>query len=184
MKSFVILILSFLIIILTNSCVIKKTEYGTHMYFKANTIIMPSGYVVTKGKFKLKDAFQLKDTQMLSPNCIYMRKSGDSTDWLKFSEDGRVLYSIGHKVPQFPADQFGAWGGYYQIQGNTIKIELTYTEKYNIWGRHDIKGTISGDTLKFYEGRLFAPDVRFVKDLPSHYYYKIAIPHLLNKPDF
>lgn len=183
MRTFGLLSLLFLILILTDRCVIEKTEYGTHMYFKANTIITPSGYVVTKGKFKLKDAFQLKDTQTLSPNCIYMLKAY-STHWLKFSEDGRVLYSIGHKVPQLPADQFGAWGGYYQIQGNTIKIELTYTEKYNIWGRHDIEGIISGDTLKFYKGRLFAPDVRFVKDLPSHYYYKVAIPHLLNKPDF
>lgn len=186
MKRINVLSLLVLIIILTNRCVVEKTQYGTHMYFKANTIITPTGYVVTKGRFKFKDAFQLKDTQTLSPTCLYMRK-GDSTNWLKFYEDGRVLYSIGHKVPRFPADQFGAWGGYYQLNGNNIKIELTYTQKYNIWYKLGIEGKMAGDTLKFYKDdgiNHFTSNSYYSKDSTLFYYFKVAYPHLLNKPDF
>ena len=188
MKTIGLLSLLFLVMIVTNSCVIEKTGHGLHMYWKAKTTITPAGYVVYKGKFDLKDdSFHLKDTQMLSPTCVYMRK-GDSTytNWFKFYEDGRVLWSIWHKVPQLPADQFGAWGGYYQLKGNDIKIELTYTTQYNLWSTLTLKGKIAGDTLKFYDdGKLhhFAP-TRFDKDPSIFYYNKVAIPHLLTKPDF
>lgn len=170
----------------------EKTKKGIHIYGKSNKLITPNGYIVGKPvKFGLKDQFQVTDTSVLSTDLLYIKKCYKRF-WFKFFSNGKVIHGFDSNIPINETDQFFGWGGYYKIDGATITVELSYTQRSDQRSKLFIKGKIVGDTLKFYEDRFgkrahnlhhFTIPPR-QSDTGCHYYIMAKDPFKLKDPDW
>lgn len=154
-----------------------------------NKNVTANNYTITKGRFKLRNKFQLTDTMVLSPNALYKRNYPGDSSWFKFYKDGKVVLGYGQPGPKL---RISGLAGFYSLAGNNITIELSYTTQFDIWDNLIIKGWVVGDTLKFYRDRSpgqFGNLHHFTSgDTPPvpqiHYYIKCYQPISLPAPDW
>jgi hypothetical protein len=141
------------ILIVFIGCVVEKTSDGLHIYSKSNKFITPNGYIVGKPiKFRLKDKLQSFDSSVLSSSSLYVNRCYKDS-WFKFYTNGKVILGYDSEIPVTGIENIQGQGGYYTVTGNTIVIEMAYTQKSDQWDNLVIKGEINGDTLKFYYDR-------------------------------
>jgi len=137
-----------------SACVIEKTHNSISIYKKRNEKITPGGFSIIKhGRFKLKNKFHLSDSTLLSITNIYKVSCDDGSEWYKFYENGRVLHAdISYNTHHLPV-WMGFQCGYYTLDGNNLKIEMSELETFAFGDSYAIKitqGKIAGDTIKFY----------------------------------
>jgi len=136
-----------------NSCVIRKSGNGLHIYQRSNKLITSNGYIVAKPlKFNLKGKFDVADSALFSTEYLYIRNCSKDNSFFKFYKNGKVIFGS-KRLAQSEVKDTQAQGGYYQITGTSIKIEISYTQKQDQWNNLLIEGKIFGDTLKFYKDR-------------------------------
>ena len=173
-------------------CIVKKGDGGIHIYQKSNKLITANGYVVSKPvKFKLKSKFEMTDTTMLTSHHLYVNQC-DKNSWFKFYKNGKVVLGYDSKIPFSESDKILGLGGYYDIIGTNIKIEISYTQTQDQWGNLYIQGEIFGDTLKFYRdsySKLNRNIHHFTSDKMDphpecHYYVLSKVPFKLKDPDW
>jgi hypothetical protein len=143
-------------------------------------------YLPKNVKFKLKDKFQLADTSILSTNGLYQYNCYKDR-WFKFYKDGRVLLGYHSNVPKITFTNINGYAGYYTLEGNKLKIELTYIQQRNDWYILVLEGKVQGDTVLFYKDhpRGINRNIQhFTNGTYGCNYIKVNEPYFLLPPDW
>ncbi len=107
-------------------------------------------YIPEKYKFRLRKKFKLTDTSILSTSSLYQYNCYKDR-WFKFYKDGRVLFAFDSNVPKNLSDRIFGYAGFYTLEGDKLKIELTYTQKRNDWYILLLEGKVKDDKIIFYK---------------------------------